>query len=166
MEVLRRSVRTAAAVPADARDIMIRAGVDPELLDPDTIDDARVQIAGAIVGAEQVPGSATISTRQAAAMLQTADSNVRRSIASNRIYSAGRLGPGHQLPQWQFVGGKPLPHLAEVLVALPTDLHPIEVESFFTSPDETLNGMSPADWLATGGSLQPVIALAEAESWR
>jgi hypothetical protein len=165
LSVLRRVVRTTAAIPERARDLMAKAGVDTRLLDPAAIDEARMHIAVATVTAEEAAAAASVTTQEAAVLLGTPGSNIRRSIATNRIYSVGRDGrAGHRLPTWQFVGGKPLPYLADVLAALPSDLHPLEVRSFFTTPADCLGGLSPAQWLATGGHLQPVRALADGQA--
>lgn len=166
LDILGRSARTTAAVPADARALMTRAGVDTGLLEPRGIAEARPRVIAAAAGSRQAAVESTISTKQAAALLGTADSNIRRSIAAGRIYSIGRHADGHRLPAWQFVGQRALPHLSDVLDALPEDLHPLEVQSFFTTPQESLNGMAPAQWLASGGPAAPVEELAEDESRR
>lgn len=167
LTVLRRAVHTTAAVPAEAHALMTKAGVDPRLLDSEGIDEARIAIAYKTSAAQQESYATSMTTKEVAKLLRTADSNIRRSVASRQIYSAGRDGrEGHRIPSWQFVHGKPLPHLAELLAALPSDLHPLEVESFFTTASDSLNGMTPAEWLATGGDVAPVLVLADDEARR
>ncbi|MFT4009233.1 MAG: hypothetical protein QM655_04240 [Nocardioidaceae bacterium] len=167
LAVLRRAVHTTAAVPAEAQELMTEAGVDPHLLDPEGIDKGRLAITYKASAAQQESYTKSMTTKEAAKRLNTADSNIRRSIASGHLYSAGRDGRhGHRLPLWQFPHDKPLPHLAELLTALPSDLHPLEVESFFTTPSDTLNQMTPVEWLATGGDVAPVLALADDEAHR
>lgn len=167
LRVLRRAVQTTVPVPAEARALMVKAGVDPHLLDADGIDEARLAMAYSASAAEQESYATSMTTKEVAKLLRTADSNIRRSIASRQIYSAGRDGrDGHRLPVWQFAHNKPLPHLAEVLAVLPSDLHPLEVESFFTTASDSLNGMTPAEWLATGGDVAPVLVMADDEARR
>lgn len=157
--------QASAPLPIGAVELLTQSGVDHRLAEADKIDAARTAIAYETTVSLERALSNSISTQQASKLLGTQDSNIRRAIAQRRIYSASRDSRhGHRLPIWQLIGDKTLPHLAEVLGILPTDLHPLEVESFFTTPQTRLDGASPALWLATGGAVAPIIELADDES--
>lgn len=155
----------AATLTAGEREFLTRAGVEPEALDPENLRKARLELA---LLAEQSEAGASegLTTREVAELLNIQPANVRRLLAARGLYASARAGRGeHVFPMWQFVGNKAVPHLREVLDALPGDMHPLDVESFMTEAREPLGGRSPVDWLATGGQPEPVVALAEEESW-
>lgn len=99
------------------------------------------------------PGDLT--TEQAAERLHLSAATVRRRIRAGRLYGY-RVGRTLRLPPWQFVGEAALPHLPEILAALPEEAHPMTVTGFMTLPSDELDGLSPVDWLATGGNPDPV----------
>lgn len=68
---------------------------------------------------------------------------------------------GSLFPVWQFPRGRVLPHLAEILTALPTErLGPWDTALWFTQRRRALRGQSAAHWLTYGGDPQPVRSLA------
>jgi len=93
---------------------------------------------------------------QAAARLGIDASTVRGRISRGELHTI-RVGRRNRLPVWQFTPTGVLPHLGALLPTLPTDLHPLEVEAFFTlsSPDLTIGddaqALSPSQWLVAGG---------------
>lgn len=103
------------------------------------------------------PGDLT--TNQAAERLHISPAVVRRRIRSGRLYGY-RVGGALRLPPWQFLGEAALPHLPEVLAALPEDAHPMTVTGFMTQPSDELDGLSPVEWLAAGRTPNPVRFLA------
>jgi len=107
-----------------------------------------------------------LTTCDVAELLKTQPANVRRLLAVGALYAAGRAARAeHVFPTWQFTQPRPLPHLSEVLAALPPATHPLEVEAFMTSPREALGGRSPVEWLSTGGDAAVVVDLADEENW-
>jgi hypothetical protein len=65
-------------------------------------------------------------------------------------------------PEWQFTNdGSVLPGLREILLALPSAYHPLDIRTVMTAPAEELGGHSPREWLRGGGSVQDVVAFAE-----
>ena len=78
-------------------------------------------------------------------------------------------GSENRYPRWQLVhagDGRTtvLPHLREVLGALPPDLHPLEVDDFFTLERGWLRlrgrAVSVSTWLASGGAVDEVLTAA------
>lgn len=126
----------------------------------------------------QVAGNllaSTLTTSAAAELLDRDPSNIRRGVQDQRYYAV-RVADRLRLPRWQFVEEEyidyeigydavpdtrwiPLPHLAELVPTIPTDLHPQVVEGFMSTAQADLDDQSPLEWLAGGGGPEPVIAL-------
>lgn len=83
-------------------------------------------------------------------------SRVRHRLADGALLSLPGAGRRRLLPRFQLdTDLVPLPGLAVVLAALPADLHPLEVEGFFTTPQPDLvvrrKALSPREFLLAGG---------------
>jgi len=118
-----------------------------------------------------------LSRNDVAGLLAIDPSRVSHQISAGRLYSY----PGSQgrpvFPDWQFIaitdeqdashpGPKVsvIPHLAEVIAALPAGSHPVAVRTFITTSNADLSvhgsALSPRDWLGGGGDPAAVVALA------
>lgn len=92
-------------------------------------------------------------------------SRVRQRIADRSLYAIA-VGKERRYPQVQFHERDLVPGIGKVLQALPEDLHPVEVESWLTSPNPDLlaseegEALSPREWLISGGSVSPLLAMA------
>ena len=90
---------------------------------------------------------------------------IRQRLGARSLYGI-RTGQGWVLPLFQLDDGQALPGLAEVLQVLDPELHPLEVEAFFTTPDAMLAparvgfALSPRDWLRAGFPADAVMELA------
>ena len=106
----------------------------------------------------------SLSRTETAELLGTDVTRVSHRTREGALYSYVGASRRRRYPGWQFVDGTVLPHLREVVAALPDGLHPVTVRSFFTTPDDALllgdEPVSPAQWLACGGAPDPVAALA------
>lgn len=112
---------------------------------------------------ELIRGSLTVE--EAAEVLDVAPHALVERVRDRALYGFD-LGERLVLPRWQFSHGKPLPHLARVLAALPAETHPLTVEGFMTNPSDELGGASPAQWLAGGGEAEAVLfAMSTLTSW-
>jgi len=116
----------------------------------------------------------TRSLAAVAALLDKSEREVLSMTAASELYSYMLAGGSLRFPSWQFAYGRPLPHLAAVVAALPAGSHPTGVRTLMTSPSPDLVPavpldhplqqlipgihLSPADWLSSGGS--PVLVLA------
>lgn len=112
---------------------------------------------------------ASISVAQAAERLDVDASRVRHRLRDRALYGF-KLGSSVRLPLWQFGDDAPIPSLRSVLAALPSDLHPLEVVGFMTTPDPDLTvsdePMSPRDWLIHGGDVGRVREIAaDLDTW-
>jgi hypothetical protein len=87
-----------------------------------------------------------------------------RQRAIERTLFAIREDDEWRFPRAQFMDGMPLRGLSGVVSALAADLHPVAAWRFLTepSPDLELMGdpVSPMTWLRSGGSPEPVVAIA------
>lgn len=108
------------------------------------------------------------TTSEVAAMLGLTEGRIRQKIAEGSLYGLEAAGRGYKLPAFQFEGGEEIPNVGMVLKVLRRDLHPVEVENFFTLPNPDLyldkdeeQPVSPREWLLSGGGASTLIPLAE-----
>lgn len=107
----------------------------------------------------------SLSTAEAAAMLGVDVSRIRQRIRERSLYGVEYEGEW-RLPRFQFERNKVLPGLTEVLSALPAELNPLDVATWFLEPnidleaDEDVPPMSPRAWLLRGGSAGTAAKLA------
>lgn len=92
---------------------------------------------------------------------------IRQRLRGRTLYGLRVQGRSWRLPRFQFdETGREIPHMGEVLRALPPDLHPRSVEGFLLAPTPELSAdgkpTGPRDWLRSGGPADPVVALATA----
>lgn len=153
-------LRGGAGLPRRERELLAAGGLRFD--DPAALDRAATETTAALAGWL----ADAVSVREVAAALGVDASRIRHRIGAGALYTlpAGR-GRARLIPTFQLDdAGRPLPGLAGVLGALPTDLHPLEVAGFFTTPrpDLTVGGkaLSPREWLAAGGEPAAVVALA------
>lgn len=138
------------------------AGLAEEDLTPQALLAVDAELAvNRAVAARDVQNT-SFSTQEVAKMLSMAPANVRRAVADGALYSV-KTSPGghHWFPRWQFLHGRMLPGLREVIRALPRNYHPVEVEAFMAAESDELRGMSPVTWLAGGGDVSAVVTLAD-----
>lgn len=99
-------------------------------------------------------------------VLDVKPSRVRQRIADRSLYTIA-VGKERRFPRVQFHGRDLVPGIGRVLQALPEDLHPVEVESWLTSPNPDLlagdegDVLSPREWLISGGSVSPLLPVAK-----
>ena len=112
----------------------------------------------------------TVSVAEAAALLKLSPSRVRHRIKEGSLYAFPAKGRGtsRRLPKWQFENNEPIPHLGEVLGALPDDYSPIEVRNFILNARiDQPNGEGDAtllEWLRAGGDVEPVLEAARTQA--
>lgn len=103
----------------------------------------------------------SLSIEDTADLLGVSRSRISHRLKAQSIY-AFTIQRRRYLPTWQFRvptgGGKtePIPGLAQVVAAIPRDLHPVETEAFMTTPLPDLGGKTPVEHLCTGGAVEVV----------
>ncbi len=87
-----------------------------------------------------------------------------RQRAQERTLLAIREGDEWRFPRGQFTAGAAIRGLPAVALALPRDLHPVAAWTFLNEPSSDLaiddRPATPLDWLRSGGSPDPVAAIA------
>ena len=123
--------------------------------EPDPIGETAARFAAILADSEDV---AQVATR-----LGVTRARVRQR-AAERTLLAIREDDEWRFPRAQFADGAPIRGLPAVSLALPADLHPVAVWSFLRDPSPDLavhdRPASPLEWLRSGGSPDPVAALA------
>ena len=142
------------------RDVLLDGGVS---LDAEPEGDplaATMALFAALVGT-------SLTTKEAAKRLDTPESRIRQMIARRTLYSI-LLNNRRHIPLFQFTQrGGLVPNIAKVNAALPADLHPVEVQAWYTQPnadlfigDDVEARLSPLDWLRSGGNVGRAAQLA------
>lgn len=119
------------------------------------------------VGWQVVTLAGTADVAEVAQRLGVDPTRIRQRLRARTLYGLRVRGRSWRLPRFQFdETGREIPHLGEVLRALPPDLHPRSVEGFLRTqqPELSADGKptGPRDWLRSGGPADPVVALAAA----
>ena len=126
--------------------------------EPDPVGEAAARYAAILADSEDVAGVAE--------RLGVTRARVRQR-ATERTLLAIREDDEWRFPRAQFddsADGAPIRGLPAVSLAMPPDLHPVAVWTFLREPttDLTLGdrAASPIEWLRSGGSPDPVAAIA------
>ena len=112
--------------------------------------------------------STSLTTKESAVRLGMAESRIRQMIARRTLYSV-LLNNRRHIPTFQFAQkGGLVPNITKVNAALPEDLHPVEVQTWYTQPhadliigDDVDACVSPLNWLRSGGDANRVAQLAQ-----
>jgi hypothetical protein len=166
---LEREPRPGASTLTDAEAAILaeHSGIDPTAAARQS-EPRHAAVAAARIEFDLLRRSYT--THDIAAKWGVDDSRVRHRVRNRALYGM-RVGRSLRLPTWQFDDElHPLPGLAAVLAALPSGMHPREVEGFMTTPQDDLrvrgHNRSPRDWLLSGGSPAQVAAhAADLDRW-
>lgn len=100
-----------------------------------------------------------------AAALGISEDDLQHRIDGGFLLALHRENGGLALPAFQFYAGERLIGLSRVLREIRDEAPLALIEAFFTTPQRTLRDndgriWSPREWLAAGGELEPVKALA------
>ncbi|MFN8621041.1 MAG: hypothetical protein U0869_09890 [Chloroflexota bacterium] len=108
-------------------------------------------------------GSGTVE--ETAKTLGVTPARVRQLLGERALFGI-RTADGWLVPRFQLADGAPLPGLRAVVSALPAGIHPVAFHTWFTTPAGPLRlddqPVSPRDWLASGGPVEPVAQQAAA----
>lgn len=133
--------------------------------DPETRERARsmtpavmaVATARVAARASLFAAASTLSRDEMADVLGVDPNTVSTRVRRGQLMQWDVGARGARYPSWQVLGGHPLPHLRQVLGAVPDGVHPREVTALMTAEDDDLDGLTPARWLADGHDPAPVI---------
>lgn len=111
----------------------------------------------------------TETAAQVATRLGKSRSRVLHRISEGAMYAFPSRGKGNErrIPTWQFDDGKVVPHLGEVLAALPEDFSPLEMRAFFMNARVDEPGIDEPvtvrEWLLSGADPTQIVELAHAQ---
>lgn len=164
MDVLREaSDSTTEALSAGEREFLLE---NTDLTEEDLTSEARALSQSLIAqdratAQEQVHRS-SLTTGQVASLLGRLEASVRRSKATGDLYALpSGTGRAIQFPRWQFEDGDVVPGLRVIIPAFPQYTHPLSIQHFMTTPNESLDQLSPVRWLFDGGEAGAVAALVD-----
>ncbi|WP_347352182.1 hypothetical protein [Intrasporangium sp.] len=105
-----------------------------------------------------------LTTAEAAALTGKARSTITRRVESREMYAIRSDGVLH-LPAWQLTDeGRTVPGLREALAHVPETWGPRRLRLFMTTPEHSLDGRSPVQWLLDGEDPRVVADLMDAET--
>lgn len=165
LEVLQEAAggSTAPLTAGEREFLLTHAGVTEEDLSDQGRAATRLELARDQFALDAGALEGALSTSEAAALLGRAEANVRRSRLTGDLYAPNPGDPaGLRFPRWQFTStGGVVPGLRRIIPAFPRDMHPLAIGRFMTQVHEDLDGMSPVQWLAADGPVDPVVAVVE-----
>jgi hypothetical protein len=148
-EILERAGGAEAPAPLspDETDTLARFGIDTsDPMPAEALLRSRPAIQGMGLHAELIASAVPIA--EAAARLGVDPSRLRQRIREGTLLALRR-------PHGRGPDGE-LPHLAALLGAAQRHLSVLASARAFTLPDDDLGGVSPRDWLISGGDPAPV----------
>lgn len=140
----------------DERAAFARFGVDTSKpMSTEALLEAEPVVRGMGRHASMVATAVPIAS--AAQRLGVDPSRLRQRIREGTLLAVRRpQGHGWLIPAFQLTPTGEVPHLARVLAAAQRHLSPLSVARAFELPDEELDGVTPRDWLLSGGDPAPV----------
>lgn len=144
------------------------AGLTAADLAPEALAETNAAVDRAVAAAAAEVRARALTLPEVATLLSWSHVRVLRALATGDMYSMPSEPPSVEplFPRWQFRDGNVVPHLREVLAALPIDEHPLDVEHFMTQSNlDYLDGTPPLIWLVEGRELDPVLRYADDLSW-
>lgn len=165
LEVLQEAAGgSSAPLAAGEREFLLaHAGMSEEDLSEQGRAVTRLELARDRFELDAAALDGALSTGEVAELLSRAEANVRRSRLSGDLYAPNPGdSAGLRFPRWQFTAtGGVVPGLRRIIPAFPRSTHPLAIARFMTQGHEDLDGMSPVQWLAGDGPVDPVVALVE-----
>lgn len=167
LNVLADTVEPAAPLPAEERAFFAaHTGLTSVDLIPEGLADVDIEIAANRAVAAQRAERKALTVDDVARLLLLSTDDVRARAASGDLYAfTSHSRRGLLFPHWQFIDGRVLPGLSQVVRALPEDYLLVDIEEFMTQPAESLDGLTPSEWLAADRSPSAVVSLADELSW-
>ncbi|MCT1657885.1 hypothetical protein [Brevibacterium luteolum] len=167
LTVLADTVEPAAPLPAEERAFFAEhTCLTPVDLIPEGLADVDSEIAANRAVAAQRAERNALTVDDVARLLLLSTEGVRARAASGDLYAFTSHSRRNLLfPHWQFIDGRALPGLSQVMRALPEDYLPVDIEEFMTQPAESLEGQTPSEWLAADRPPSAVSSLADELSW-
>jgi hypothetical protein len=140
------------------REILAGGGLDltpRRARDPDPLTETAARFAALLADSDDV---AAVAER-----LGVTRARIRQRALERSLFAI-REGDEWRFPRAQFADGAPIRGLPGVSIAMPLDMHPVSAWRFLTEPSVDLqlgdHPTTPLDWLRSGGSPDPIVAIA------
>lgn len=143
-------------------------GLTAAELSPEALAETNAAVDRATAAAAAQVRANALTLSEVATLLDWSHARVLGALAAGDMCAVPREPPSVEplFPRWQFRDGSVVPHLRDVLAALPIDEHPLDVEHFMTQANlDYLDGTPPSVWLVEGRELDPVLRYADDLSW-
>ncbi|MFT4083760.1 MAG: hypothetical protein QM638_14355 [Nocardioides sp.] len=162
-ELSRTPAAGATPISAAALRFLTEHGGEEARAALDEYDETVVQQNRAIAAARTLEEllATSLTIEEAATSLGLSRSRISHRLRGQSLYAFTIQGRRY-LPRWQFradpggVVSDVIPGLAEIVPAIPRDMHPLAVKSFMTEPLEDLGDRSPVDHLCSYGVVEVV----------
>ena len=162
-ELSRTPVAGATPISAAAMRYLAEHGGEAARAALDKYDQAAVQRDRAVTAARTLEEmlASSLTLEEAAASLGLSRSRISHRLRDQTLYAFTIQGRRY-LPRWQFSEGpggvvsSTIPGLAQIVPAIPRDMHPLALEAFMTEPLEDLGDKSPVDYLCSYGAVETV----------
>ncbi|MGO0604806.1 hypothetical protein [Brevibacterium linens] len=151
------------ALTAGERDFLLQNTdlTEVDLTPEKYAEDSRL-VARSRLRTERQEQSASLTTADVAKLLECPAVSVRRSKIAGDLYALlTSSGRPMKFPSWQFVDRAVVPGLRDIIPSFPHHMHPQSIRQFMTQPREELSDRSPAEWLASDGDVDTVVALVD-----
>ena len=100
----------------------------------------------------------SLGLAEAARLIGVDRSRISHRLSSGSLYAVN-VGSRRRIPDWQFHNRAELPGLAQVVAAIPSQVHPLDVAALMTTAQDELADRTPVEHLASGGDPTPVAEL-------
>lgn len=137
-------------------------------LTPEALTETNSAVERAIEDAATEVRANALTLSGAANLLGWPQATFMKALAAGDLHAIPNERPSDAplFPRRQFQDGTLVPHLRDVLAALPVHEHPLEVEQFMMQPNpDYLGNIPPVVWLTKGRELAPVLRYADNLSW-
>lgn len=156
---------TAGATPISAAAVhfLIEHGGEEAAVALATYDEAAIQQDRALSAGRTLEAllAASLTIEEVASSLALSRSRISHRLRDQSLY-AFTIQSRKYLPRWQFREGPgggvsdAIPGLAQIVPAIPRDIHPLALEAFMTEPLEDLDNKSPTEYLCSYGVAEVV----------
>lgn len=163
-ELSRRPAAGATPISVAAMRYLAEQGGEAARVAIEEYDEAAIQQDRAVAAAKTLEEmlASSLTIEEAATSLGLSRSRISHRLRDQSLYAFTIQGRRY-LPRWQVSEGSGgvvsdvIPGLAQIVPAIPREMHPLAVEAFMTDPLEELGDKSPVDYLCSYGRVEVIV---------